>query len=158
MSAPTTFPTLAHALAALDAFPLAGALEISPENPGVDFDALDRARTVLSQAWRDDLPPANIAVTQQGGITITWGRAGWTLELTVDPFALNAFRLDSPSKMAEWMRAAIDATVSDTKAALAAMTGGGSGVAAGTAGAPRTGQGAVRARGAPREREHRMNA
>ena len=128
MSAPTSYPSLAHALAALDAFPLAGALEITADNPGVDFDALDRARAVLSQCWRDDLPPARIAVTPQGGISITWGRAGWTLELIVDPFALNAFRLDSPSKMAEWMRANIDSTVTDTKAALAAMSGGGGGV------------------------------
>jgi hypothetical protein len=89
-------------------------------------------------------------------VAITWGRSGWTLELTVDPFALNAFRLDSPSKMAEWMRANIDATVADTKAALAAMTGGGGGVAAGAAGAPRGQPGAVKARG--RTAEHRMNA
>jgi hypothetical protein len=156
MSAPTSFPSLAHALAALDAFPLAGALEITPNNPGVDFDALDRARVVLAQAWRDDLPPARIAVTQQGGVAITWGRAGWTLELTVDPFALNAFRLDSPSKMAEWMRANIDAAITDTKAALAAMSGGSGGVAAGATGAPRGQPGAVRARGAAPER--RMNA
>jgi hypothetical protein len=156
MSAPTSFPSLAHALAALDAFPLAGALEITADNPGVDFDALDRARSVLSQSWRDDLPPARIIVTQQGGVAITWGRSGWTLELTVDPFALNAFRLDSPSKMAEWMRANLDATVADTKAALAAMTGGGGGVAAGATGAPRGQPGAVKARGgAP---EQRMNA
>ena len=156
MSAPSSFPSLAHALAALDAFPLAGALEISSENPGVDFDALDRARVVLSQVWRDDLPPARIIVTQQGGIAITWGKAGWTLELTVDPFALNAFRLDSPSKMAEWMRANIDATVADTKAALAAMTGGGGGVAAGVTGTPRSAPGPVKARGI--ERETRLNA
>jgi hypothetical protein len=157
MSASTSYPSLAHALAALDAFPLAGALEITVDNPGVDFDALERARTVLSQSWRDDLPPARIAVTQQGGVAITWGRSGWTLELTVDPFALNAFRLDSPSKMAEWMRANLDATVTDTKAALAAMTGsGGSGVAAGATGAPRGQPGAVKARG--RVPEHRMNA
>jgi hypothetical protein len=156
MNASTSFPSLAHALAALDAFPLAGALEITADNPGVDFDALDRARTVLSQSWRDDLPPARIVVTQQGGIAITWGRAGWTLELTVDPFALNAFRLDSPSKMAEWMRANIDSTVTDTKAALAAMTGGGGGVAAGAAGPPRGQPGAVKARSA--SPEYRMNA
>ena len=156
MSAPTTYPSLAHALAALDAFPLAGALEITADNPGVDFDALDRARAVLSQSWRDDLPPSRIIVTQQGGVSITWGRSGWTLELIVDPFALNAFRLDSPSKMAEWMRANIDATVADAKAALAAMTGGGGGMAAGAAGAPRGQPGAVRARG--RTAEHRMNA
>jgi hypothetical protein len=156
MAAPTSFPSLAHALAALDAFPLAGALEISANNPGVDFDALDRARAVLAQAWRDDLPPARISLTQQGGVAITWGRAGWTLELTVDPFALNAFRLDSPSKMAEWMRANLDSAVADTKAALAAMTGGGGGVGAGATGAPRGQPGAVRARGG--EREQRMNA
>jgi hypothetical protein len=156
MAAPTSFPSLAHALAALDAFPLAGALQITADNPGVDFDALDRARTVLAQSWRDDLPPARISLTPQGGISITWGRSGWTLELIVDPFALNAFRLDSPSKMAEWMRANLDATVADARAALAAMSGGGGGVAAGATGAPRGQPGAVRATGG--QREQRMNA
>jgi len=117
------FPTLAHGLATLDAFPLAGALQISPDQPGVDFDALERARAVLVQSWRNDLTPDEITVTPQGGITITWRRAGWALELIVDPFALSAFRLDSPSKMVEWTRAGSDATVADAKAALAAMAG-----------------------------------
>jgi len=117
------FPTLAHGLATLDAFPLAGALQISPDQPGVDFDALERARAVMVQAWRNDLTPDEITVTPQGGITIVWRRAGWALELIVDPFALSAFRLDSPSKMVEWTRAGSDATVADAKAALAAMAG-----------------------------------
>ena len=119
----SAFPTLAHGLATLDAFPLAGALQISPDQPGVDFDALERARAVLVQSWRNDLTPDEITVTPQGGITITWRRAGWALELIVDPFALSAFRLDSPSKMVEWTRAGSDATVADAKAALAAMAG-----------------------------------
>lgn len=117
------FPTLAHGLATLDAFPLAGALQISPDQPGVDFDALERARAVMVQAWRNDLTPDEITVTPQGGITIVWRRAGWALELIVDPFALSAFRLDSPSKMVEWTRAGSEATVADAKAALAAMAG-----------------------------------
>jgi len=119
----SAFPTLAHGLATLDAFPLAGALQISPDQPGVDFDALERARAVLVQSWRNDLTPDEITVTPQGGITITWRRAGWALELIVDPFALSAFRLDSPSKMVEWTRAGSDATIADAKAALAAMAG-----------------------------------
>src|ERR671930_63733 len=122
-TAATPYPSLGHGLATLDAFPLAGALQISPDQPGVDFDALERARTVLVQAWRNDLTPDEITVTPQGGVTISWRRAGWALELIVDPFALSAFRLDSPSKMVEWTRAGSDATVADAKAALAAMAG-----------------------------------
>jgi hypothetical protein len=118
-TAATPFPSLAHGLATLDAFPIAGALAISPDRPGVDFDALERARAVLVQAWRNDLSPEEIAVTAQGGLTISWRRAGWALEVTIDPFALSAFRLDSPSKMVEWTRAGSDATVADAKAALA---------------------------------------
>lgn len=117
------FPTLAHALATLDAFPIAGALQIAPDQPGVDFDALERARSALVQSWRNDITPEEISVTPQGGLTISWRRAGWALELTVDPFALSAFRLDSPSKMVEWTRAGAEATVADAKAALAAMAG-----------------------------------
>ena len=117
------FPTLAHGLATLDGFPIAGALQIAPDQPGVDFDALERARAVLVQAWRNDLTPDEITVTPQGGVTIAWRRAGWALELIVDPFALSAFRLDSPSKMVEWTRAGSEATVADAKAALAAMAG-----------------------------------
>jgi len=119
----SAFPTLAHGLATLDAFPIAGALQIAPDQPGVDFDALERARAVLVQAWRNDLTPDEITVTPQGGVTIAWRRAGWALELIVDPFALSAFRLDSPSKMVEWTRAGSEATVADAKAALAAMAG-----------------------------------
>jgi hypothetical protein len=117
------FPTLAHGLATLDAFPIAGALQIAPDQPGVDFDALERARQVLVQSWRNDLTPDEITITPQGGVTIAWRRAGWALELIVDPFALSAFRLDSPSKMVEWTRAGSDATIADAKAALAAMAG-----------------------------------
>jgi hypothetical protein len=119
----SAYPTLAHGLATLDSFPLAGAMTISADHPGVDFDALDRARAVLVQAWRNDLTPEEITLTPQGGITIVWRRSGWALELVVDPFALSAFRLDSPSKMVEWTRAGSDATVADAKAALAAMAG-----------------------------------
>jgi hypothetical protein len=122
-TAASAYPTLAHGLATLDAFPIAGALQISPDQPGVDFDALERARTVLVQSWRNDLTPEEITVTPQGGLTISWRRGGWALELTVDPFALSAFRLDSPSKMVEWTRAGADATIADAKAALAAMAG-----------------------------------
>ncbi len=55
----SAFPTLAHGLATLDAFPIAGALQIAPDQPGVDFDALERARVVLVQAWRNDLTIAD---------------------------------------------------------------------------------------------------
>ena len=119
----SSFPTLAHGLATLDAFPLAGAMQITPDQMGVDFDALERARSVLVNAWRNDITPDEITLTPQGGVTITWRRAGWALELIVDPFALSAFRLDSPSKMVEWTRAGSEATVADAKAALAAMVG-----------------------------------
>lgn len=117
------FPSLAHGLATLDGFPIAGALQISPDHPGVDFDALERARAVLVQSWRNDLTPEEIKVTQQGGVIISWRRAGMALEVTIDPYALSAFRLDSPSKMIEWTRAGSEATVADAKAALAAMAG-----------------------------------
>src|SRR2546423_7015041 len=119
----SAFPTLAHGLATLDAFPIAGALQIAPDQPGVDFDALEKARAVLVQSWRNDLTPEEITITPQGGVTIAWRRSGWALELIVDPFALSAVRLDSPSKMVEWTRAGADATVADAKAALAAMAG-----------------------------------
>lgn len=119
----SSFPTLAHGLATLDAFPLAGAMQITPDQLGVDFDALERARAVLVNSWRNDITPDEITLTPQGGVTITWRRAGWALELIVDPFALSAFRLDSPSKMVEWTRAGSEATVADAKAALAAMAG-----------------------------------
>src|SRR5947199_9128670 len=88
----SAFPTLAHGLATLDAFPIACALQIAPDQPGVDFDALERARVVLVQSWRDDLTPDEITITPQGGVTIAWRRAGWALKLIVDPFALSAFR------------------------------------------------------------------
>jgi len=91
--------------------------------PTGGFDALERARVVLVQAWRNDLTPDEITITPQGGVTIAWRRAGWALELIVDPFALSAFRLDSPSKMVEWTRAGSEATIADAKAALAAMAG-----------------------------------
>jgi hypothetical protein len=123
MTAATAFPSLAHGLATLDALPIAGAMQISPDNPGVDFDALERARSVLVQSWRNDLTPEHIKVTPQGGLTLSWRRASWALEVTIDPYALSAFRLDSPSKMVEWTRAGSDATVADAKAALAAMAG-----------------------------------
>jgi hypothetical protein len=123
MTAATAFPTLAHGLATLDAFPIAGAMQISPDHPGVDFDALERARSVLVQSWRNDLTPEQITVTPQGGLILSWRRASWALEVTIDPYALSAFRLDSPSKMVEWTRAGSEATVADAKAALAAMAG-----------------------------------
>ena len=134
MTAATAFPSLAHGLATLDAFPIAGAMQISPDNPGVDFDALERARSVLVQSWRNDLTPEQIKVTPQGGLTLSWRRASWALEVTIDPYALSAFRLDSPSKMVEWTRAGSEATVADAKAALAAMAGD----KPAAAGAPRT--------------------
>lgn len=122
-AAASAFPSLAHCLATLDSFPIAGALTISPDQPGVDFDALERARVVLVQSFRTDLTPESITVTPQGGLAISWRRAAWALELIVDPFALSAFRLDSPSKMVEWTRAGSEATVDDVKKAIAAMAG-----------------------------------
>src|SRR5690242_21910529 len=79
-STASAFPTLAHGLATLDAFPIAGARQIAPDQPGVDFDALERARAVLVQAWRHDRTPEEITVTPQRGDTLASRRGGWARE------------------------------------------------------------------------------
>src|SRR5512144_2318606 len=99
------FPTLAHALAALDALPIAGAMQISPAHPGADFDALARVRRILPNVWSEQVSLEAIDVTPQGGVTFRWRRADAVLEVIVDPYALISFHLDTKSKVAEWTRA-----------------------------------------------------
>src|SRR5215216_5521433 len=118
MSAPNTFPTLAHAMASLDALPIAGSMRITPDQPGVDFDALVRVRNLLPRVWSDGAPLDRIWMTPQGGIAMLWRRPQGTFELTVDPFSLFACRLDTSSKTVDWTRAAMDHAVADVRAAL----------------------------------------
>jgi hypothetical protein len=118
MADSTSYPTLAHAFAALDGLPLAGSLYISPDDPGVDFDALMRARRILPYAWSDQAPADQIAVTPQGGVGVRWRRGDSTLEMTVDPFALVSFRMDTRSRTSEWTRATIDLAIADIRHVL----------------------------------------
>jgi len=121
MTTSTAYPTLAHAMAWLDEFPILGSAQIRPEQPGVDFDALGRMRKTLSSVWRDDVPAEEIRITTQAGILVTWSRKGWQLEIICDPYALWAFRVDSPFGVAEWTRPSNEATVADLKSTLAVM-------------------------------------
>lgn len=114
------FPTLEHALAALDAFPISGSLQVGAGD-GADFDAIDRARLVLTKTWRADVPLRELRLTSQGGVLLGWERPGWALELTVDPFSVYDFRLDSPEGLNDWTRAATEAAVADVTVALTAM-------------------------------------
>ena len=118
MSAPNTFPTLGHAMASLDALPIAGSMRITPDRPGVDFDALVRVRNLLPRVWSDGAPLDRIWMTPQGGIAMLWRRPQGAFELTVDPFSLYACRLDTASKTVDWTRAALDQAVADVRAAL----------------------------------------
>lgn len=115
------FRTLAHAMAALDQFPICGALQVRPDNPGVDFDALGRMRKLLPAVWRDEVPLEEIQITAQAGICLVWNRNGWEMQLTCDPYALNAFRVDSPFGVNEWTRPSSEATIADAKATLQVM-------------------------------------
>lgn len=116
------FPTLEHALAALDAFPISGSLQVAADD-GADFDAIDRARAVLTKTWRPELPLHDLRLTPQGGVLLGWERPGWALELTVDPFSVYDFRLDSPEGLRDWTRAGTDAAIADVTVALTAMAG-----------------------------------
>lgn len=118
MAETTSYPTLAHAFAALDALPIAGSLYISPDHPGVDFDALVRARRMLPHVWSDGAPADRIEITQQGGVAIRWRRGDSALEMLVDPYALVSFQMDTPSRTAEWTRATIDLAIADVRHAL----------------------------------------
>ena len=120
----TPFPTLDHALAALDAFPISGSLQVATDD-GADFDALERARIILTKVWRADVPLHELRLTGQGGVLLAWERPGWALELTVDPFAVYDFRLDAPQGLTDWTRAGTDAAVADATVALTAMVAGG---------------------------------
>ena len=121
MSPTTAYPTLAHAMAALDEFPILGSAQIRPDNPGVDFDALGRLRKIVAAVWRDDVPADEIRITGQAGIQVVWARNKWEAEIIVDPYALYAFRVDSPFGVAEWNRPSPEATIADLKATLAVM-------------------------------------
>ena len=121
MSPTAGYPTLAHAMAALDEFPILGSAQIRPDNPGVDFDALGRLRKIVASVWRDDVPADEIRITAQAGLLMVWARSKWELQLLVDPYALYAFRVDSPFGVAEWNRPSPEATIADLKATLAVM-------------------------------------
>ena len=112
------FPTLAHAMAALDALPIAGSMSITAEHPGVDFDALVRVRQLLPRVWGDGAPLERVGVTPQGGVALLWRRPDGVVELTVDPFSLFACRVDTTSRTVDWTRAALDQAVADVRAAL----------------------------------------
>lgn len=117
----TGFRTLAHAMAALDEFPISGAMQITPDNPGVDFDALGRMRKLLPAVWRDEVPIEDIQVTPQGGICLVWNRNGWEMQLICDPYSLDAFHVDSPFGVNEWTRPSTESTIIDAKATLQVM-------------------------------------
>lgn len=122
MTAPTPFPTIEHALATLDAFPILGGTANPLESTsGVDYDALVRTRALYQKVWRADLPPAEIRNTPQGGLATTWRANGATLELVVDPFALYEIRFDSPTGMRDWTRGAVEAVISDLTSVLTRM-------------------------------------
>jgi hypothetical protein len=118
MSDATAYPSLAHAFAALDALPIAGAMQISPDRPGVDFDALGRVRSLLPHVWGDGVVLEQLTTTPQGGITLLWRRPDGVLELVVDPYSLYAFRIDTRARFAEWTRATLAQAVADTRTAL----------------------------------------
>jgi hypothetical protein len=108
-------------MAALDEFPILGSAQIRPDNPGVDFDALGRLRKIVASVWRDDVPADEIRITAQAGLLMVWARSKWELQILVDPYALYAFRVDSPFGVAEWNRPSPEATIADLKATLAVM-------------------------------------
>jgi hypothetical protein len=121
MTTMTTLKTLAHAMAALDEFPILGAMQVRPDNPGVDFDSLERMRTMLPEVWNNAVPADEIRVTGQAGLLVTWSKQGWEMQMLVDPYALTAFRVDSPFGINEWTRPSTDASIADAKSTLAVM-------------------------------------
>jgi hypothetical protein len=150
MSDAPRYPTLGHALAALDALPIAGSMQITQQRMGVDYDALDRARRLLPQVWSDEAVLERIGMTPQGGLVLIWRRGDSSLELTIDPLALFGFRLESPSKLVDWTRATLEHTVADTRAglglpALNRPASGGSAAAGAGAAAPMARGGGARA-------------
>jgi hypothetical protein len=118
MSDSKPYPTLAHAFAALDSLPIAGAAQITADRPGVDYDALVRVRHLLPHVWSDEAVLERIGMTPQGGVTFLWRRPGAQLELTVDPFALYACRVDTKSTTRDWVRPTLEQVVADVRAAL----------------------------------------
>ena len=118
-----TYPTLAHAMAALDELPIVGSADAAPGQPGVDYDALVRARRVLPHFWAEGGAAAGarlegVAMTPQFGVSFLWTRGDARFEMTVDPLALYAFRLDTSSTTKEWTRPTIDQAVADARATL----------------------------------------
>ena len=149
MSDATRYPTLGHALAALDALPIAGSMQITRQRMGVDYEALDRARRLLPQAWSDEAVLERIGMTPQGGLVLLWRRGDSSLEVTIDPLALYGFRLESPSKLVDWTRATLEHAVADTRAglglpALTRPASGGAAVAGTGAAAPAAREGGPR--------------
>ncbi len=112
------FPTVGHAFAALDELPISGDLRLGDSHPGIDFDALVRVRRLLPHLWSEPVPLVRIAVTAEGGIVLGWQGSDVQFELTVEPFAVYALRLDTPSKSAEWTRPTIEQTIAESRAAL----------------------------------------
>ena len=118
-----TYPSLAHAMAALDELPIAGTAAAAPGQGGVDYDALVRARRVLPYFWPDAGAAAGarldqVGMTPQFGVAFLWSRGDARFEMTIDPQALYAFRLDTASTTREWTRPTIDQAVADARATL----------------------------------------
>jgi hypothetical protein len=111
-------PTLGHAFAALDALPIAGQPGLDDAHPGIDFDALGRARRLLPHVWSEQIPFVRIAMTAEGGVVLGWQGPEVQFDLTIEPFAVYALRLDTPSKSAEWTRPTIEQTIAESRAAL----------------------------------------
>ena len=114
----TPYPTLAHAFAALDSLPIVGSVQATAEAPGVDYDALDRARQLLPHVWSDGAALERIGMTLQGGVILSWQRPGARLIVTMDPLSLYTCRLESKSESVDWTRATLEQVVGDIRAAL----------------------------------------
>ncbi|MFL5579859.1 MAG: hypothetical protein ACJ8AO_05755 [Gemmatimonadaceae bacterium] len=117
------FPTLPHAMAALDELPIAADATEGGVPTGVDYDALVRARRILPYLWPEGAgDPGSllerVVMTPQGGVGLQWARGDSRFELTIDPFALYAFRLDTASTTREWTRATIEQAVADARSTL----------------------------------------
>jgi hypothetical protein len=137
MAAQSPYPTVAHAFAALDELPIAGSGRIDADQPGVDFDALGRARRLLPHVWTDDAALERVNVTLQGGMVFVWRRPGMLLELMIDPYALYSLRLDTSSTTRDWTRPTLEQTVADVRQVLGLppLAGATAGAGAGGVGA-----------------------
>ena len=112
------YPTLAHAFAALDSLPIVGSVQVTADRPGVDYDALDRARQLLPHVWSDAAALERIGMTLQGGVVLSWQRPGARLVVTMDPLSLYTCRLESKTDSVDWTRATLEQVVADIRSAL----------------------------------------